>query len=69
MTCPECDGERMHPVTRTEIFDFDAGEQGVVRVTAKVVPVDTCDDCGCVMSGPDAARVRKAAILAAGVEL
>jgi putative zinc finger/helix-turn-helix YgiT family protein len=59
--CPECGQGQLLPLTRTEEFDFDLGDE-TVRVRAENVPVEQCDKCGEVMSGPAAARVRHEAI-------
>src|SRR5437867_3036836 len=49
------------PLMRAEEFDFDLGDQ-TVKVRADNVPVQQCDQCGEVMSGPAAATVRHEAI-------
>src|ERR1700686_5242584 len=61
LTCPECGRGRLIPFARNEEFDFDLGDE-VVKVTAENVPVEKCDKCGEVMSGPAAAKVRHEAI-------
>jgi putative zinc finger/helix-turn-helix YgiT family protein len=59
--CPECGQGQLLSLTRTEEFDFDFGEEKV-KVRAENVPVEKCDKCGAVMSGPAAAKVRHEAI-------
>jgi putative zinc finger/helix-turn-helix YgiT family protein len=59
--CPECGQGQLRTITRTEEFDFDLGDE-IVKVRAENVPVEKCDKCGEVMSGPAAARVRHEAI-------
>ena len=46
---------------RAEEFDFDLGEQ-IIKVRAENVPVEECDACGEVLTGPAAASVRHDAI-------
>ena len=60
-TCPECGQGNLVALTRSEEFDFDIGDE-VVKVRAANVPVEKCDKCGEVMSGPAAANVRHEAI-------
>jgi putative zinc finger/helix-turn-helix YgiT family protein len=59
--CPECGQGQLVPLSRTEEFDFDLGEE-TVRVRAENVPVEKCDQCGEVLSGPAAAKVRHEAV-------
>jgi putative zinc finger/helix-turn-helix YgiT family protein len=59
--CPECGQGQLIPFIRTEEFDFDLGDE-TVKVRAENVPVQKCDKCGEVMSGPAAAKVRHEAI-------
>lgn len=59
--CPECFQGQLLPFTRTEEFDFDLGDE-IVKVRADNVPVEQCDKCGEVMSGPAAATVRHEAV-------
>lgn len=59
--CPECGEGQLHTLIRTEEFDFDLGDE-TVRVRAENVPVEKCDKCGEVMSGPAAAKVRHEAV-------
>jgi len=59
--CPECGQGQLRTITRTEEFDFDLGDE-IVKVRAENVPVEKCDKCGEVMSGPAAAKVRHEAI-------
>ena len=47
--------------TRTEEFDFDLGGE-TVKIRAENVPLEKCDQCGEVMSGPAAAKVQHEAI-------
>ncbi len=61
LACPECGRGRLIPFTRDEEFDFDLGDE-VVKVRAENVPVEKCDACGEVFSGPAAAKVRHEAI-------
>jgi putative zinc finger/helix-turn-helix YgiT family protein len=51
-------------LTRTEEFDFALGDE-TLKVRAENVPVRQCDNCGEVMSGPEAANVRHEAICGA----
>jgi putative zinc finger/helix-turn-helix YgiT family protein len=59
--CPECGQGQLLTRTRTEEFDFDFGDE-TVKVRAENVPVEVCDKCGEVMSGPAAAKVRHEAV-------
>jgi putative zinc finger/helix-turn-helix YgiT family protein len=59
--CPECGQGRLVSHTRTEEFDFDLGDE-TVKVRAKNVPIQRCDRCAEVISGPAAAKVRHEAI-------
>jgi putative zinc finger/helix-turn-helix YgiT family protein len=59
--CSECSQGQLLSYTRTEEFDFDLGDE-VVKVRAENVPVERCDKCGEVSSGPAAAKVRHEAI-------
>ena len=61
LKCPECERGYLAPFTRDEEFDFDLGEE-TIKVFAKDVPVERCDTCGMVASGPAAAKVRHEAI-------
>jgi putative zinc finger/helix-turn-helix YgiT family protein len=62
--CPECASGRLVPFIRDEEFDHDLGDE-IIKVRAKGVPVERCNVCGMIASGPDAARVRHEAICAA----
>jgi putative zinc finger/helix-turn-helix YgiT family protein len=59
--CPECGKGQLIAQTRTEEFDFDLDGE-TIKVRAENVPVEKCDECGEVMSGPAAAKVRHEAI-------
>ncbi len=59
--CPECGQGQLLSLSRTEDFDFDLGDE-TVNVHAENVPVQKCDKCGEVMSGPAAAKVRHEAL-------
>jgi len=59
--CPECGQGQLLTFTRTEEFDFDLGDD-TVKVRAENVPVEKCDKCGEMMSGPAAAKVRHEAV-------
>ena len=59
--CPECGKGQLITVRRSEEFDFDLGEV-TVKVRAENVPVRKCDQCGEVISGPEAAKVRHDAV-------
>jgi putative zinc finger/helix-turn-helix YgiT family protein len=59
--CPACGQGHLVGITRTEEFDFDLGDE-TVKVRARNVPVEKCDRCGEVISGPGAAQVRHDAI-------
>ena len=59
--CPECVQGQLLSLTRTEEFDFDLGDE-TVKVRAENVPIQKCDKCGEVISGPVAAKVRHEAI-------
>ncbi len=63
-TCPACGEGRLICLTRSEAFEFDIGDRKVT-VQAENVPVQQCDTCGDVFSGPDAARIRHDAVCAA----
>jgi len=60
--CPECGKGQLLPFTRTEEFEFDLGGGEMVKVRAENVPIQKCDNCGTVLTGPDAARVQHEAI-------
>lgn len=59
--CPECDHGHLIPFTRDEELDFDLGEE-TIKVAIKDVPVERCDVCGLIASGPPAAKVRHEAV-------
>ncbi len=59
--CPECDTGHLVPFTRDEEFDYDLGGE-TIKVSAKDVPVERCDSCGMIASGPAAAKVRHEAV-------
>ena len=59
--CPECEHGHLVPFTRDEEFDYDLGEESI-KVVARDVPVERCDSCGMVASGPAAAKVRHEAV-------
>jgi putative zinc finger/helix-turn-helix YgiT family protein len=59
--CPECEHGHLVPFTRDEEFDYDLGEE-TIKVLAKGVPVERCDSCGMIASGPAAAKVRHEAV-------
>jgi putative zinc finger/helix-turn-helix YgiT family protein len=59
--CPECGQGRLNPLTRTEEFDFDFGDE-TVKVQVENVPVEMCDHYGEVICGPAAARLQDDAI-------
>jgi putative zinc finger/helix-turn-helix YgiT family protein len=61
LKCPECERGYLDPFTRNEEFDFDLGEE-TIKVLARDVPVERCDVCGMIASGPAAAKVRHEAI-------
>ncbi len=61
MKCPECEHGFLVPFNRDEEFDYDLGDVSI-KVVAKDVPVERCDSCGMVASGPAAARVRHEAV-------
>ena len=52
--CPQCEHGFLVPFSRDEEFDYDLGEESI-KVVAKDVPVERCDSCGMVASGPAAA--------------
>lgn len=60
-TCPECGKGQLIALTRTEEFDFDLGDEKI-KVRVENVPIQKCDHCGEVMSGPAAAKVRHDAV-------
>ena len=62
--CPECEHGHLVPFSRDEEFDYDVGDESI-KVVAKDVPVERCDSCGMVASGPAAARVRHDAVCSA----
>jgi putative zinc finger/helix-turn-helix YgiT family protein len=59
--CPECEQGHLVPFTRDEEFDYDLGDE-TIKVLAKDVPVERCDSCGMIASGPAAAKVRHEAV-------
>jgi putative zinc finger/helix-turn-helix YgiT family protein len=59
--CPECGQGQLVAFTRTEEFDFDLGDE-TVKVRAENVPLQKCDRCGTIVSGPAAAKVRHEAV-------
>jgi putative zinc finger/helix-turn-helix YgiT family protein len=59
--CPECERGHLVPFTRDEELDYDLGEE-TIKVIAKNVPVERCDVCGMIASGPAAAKVRHEAL-------
>jgi putative zinc finger/helix-turn-helix YgiT family protein len=59
--CPECEKGRLTPHLIDETFDFDLGEE-TIKVHARNVPVERCDNCGAELSGPAAAKVRHEAV-------
>lgn len=59
--CPECGKGRLVDLVRPEDFEFDLGEEKL-QVRAENVPIQQCDQCGEVLSGPAAAKVRHDAI-------
>jgi putative zinc finger/helix-turn-helix YgiT family protein len=59
--CPECETGHLVPFTRDEELDYDLGEE-TIKVLARNVPVERCDTCGMIASGPAAARVRHEAL-------
>ncbi len=59
--CPECEGGRLVPFTRDEELDYDLGDE-TIKVLAREVPVERCDSCGMIASGPAAAKVRHEAL-------
>jgi putative zinc finger/helix-turn-helix YgiT family protein len=59
--CPECEHGFLVPFIRDEEFDYDLGDESI-KVVAKDVPVERCDSCGIVASGPAAAKVRHEAV-------
>jgi putative zinc finger/helix-turn-helix YgiT family protein len=59
--CPECEHGHLVPFSRDEEFDYDLGEESI-KVVARDVPVERCDSCGMVASGPAAAKVRHEAV-------
>src|SRR2546421_10851955 len=59
--CPECEPGYLVPFTRDEELDYDLGEE-TIKVIARDVPVERCDVCGMIASGPAAAKVRHEAV-------
>jgi putative zinc finger/helix-turn-helix YgiT family protein len=59
--CPVCGRGVLESRIVDETFEFQS-DDGLVRVEARGVPVEVCLDCGETLSGPEAARVRHAAI-------
>jgi putative zinc finger/helix-turn-helix YgiT family protein len=59
--CPECECGYLVPFTRDEELDYDLGGEAI-KVIAKDVPVERCDSCGMIASGPAAAKVRHEAL-------
>ncbi len=59
--CLECERGRLVPFTRDEELDYDLGEE-TIKVITRDVPVERCDSCGMIASGPAAAKVRHEAL-------
>lgn len=59
--CPECRKGLTHTIIRDEEINFDTGTMFVV-VYAKNVPINVCDSCHEEFYGPDAVKIRDAAI-------
>jgi putative zinc finger/helix-turn-helix YgiT family protein len=59
--CPECEPGYLVPFARDEELDYDLGEE-TIKVIAKDVPLERCDTCGLIASGPAAAKVRHEAL-------
>lgn len=59
--CPECGQGQLSAISQNEEFDFDLGDK-TVKVVAADVPVEQCDQCDEILSGPAAAMVRHEAI-------
>jgi putative zinc finger/helix-turn-helix YgiT family protein len=59
--CPECAHGHLVPSTRDEEFDYDLGDE-TIKVLARAVPIERCDSCGIIASGPAAAKVRHEAV-------
>jgi putative zinc finger/helix-turn-helix YgiT family protein len=59
--CPECEHGYLVPFTRDEEHDFDLEEE-TIKVVARDVPVERCNVCGLIASGPAAAKVRHDAV-------
>ena len=59
--CPECQHGHFVPFARDEELDYDLGEE-TIKVFARDVPVERCDACGIIASGPAAAKVRHEAV-------
>ena len=59
--CLECERGRLVPFTRDEELDYDLGEE-TIKVLTRDVPVERCDSCGMIASGPAAAKVRHEAV-------
>jgi putative zinc finger/helix-turn-helix YgiT family protein len=62
--CPECENGHLVPFTRDEEFDYDLGDE-TIKVIARDVPVERCDSCGMIASGPAAGKVRHEAVCSA----
>lgn len=65
LKCPECETGHLVPFTRDEELDYDLGEGETIKVLIKDVPLERCDSCGMVASGPAAAKVEHEALCVA----
>jgi putative zinc finger/helix-turn-helix YgiT family protein len=59
--CPECGKGHLFDLTHPEDFEFDLGDEKI-QVHVPAVHVETCDNCGVEISGPEAAAARHEAI-------
>ena len=68
--CPSCGQGILHAILRTEDFEVDLGDDSKVKVYVENVPIEQCDKCGEVLTGPAAATIRDEALCrAAGLLL
>jgi len=60
-TCPECGKGQLFLIYESEEFDYELGDEKL-RVKVENVPLEKCDQCGEVIAGTSAFRLRHDAI-------